>query len=110
MKKKVLILFLFLLVQPIHAEDNLYKTIQIAYPVSVAIDLSSGWTMRPGFQEGNPVLGKTKAQQIGMSVVLVFTTLHCSKILKQKHPFWSKLILCAGIGAHGFAAGYNWSR
>lgn len=49
-------------------QDHAYRASQMAFIGSVAFDLGTTMRMKKGWTEGNPLLGKSKAQQLSRAV------------------------------------------
>jgi len=91
--------------------DAAYRFAQAAFAGSVALDLETTLHLAPGWAEGNPVLGRTRAQQIGMSVGLGLLTLwQAHRLESEGHTRAAKIFLWFGATLHSSAASYNLTR
>ena len=88
--------------------DNLYHASQITFLGSVFADLGTTWNLPKGKVEGNPLLGRSKAQQASVSGALAFFTLWEAHSLQVRgNTRAAKYLLWMGSAAHGFAGTLN---
>ena len=88
--------------------DNLYRASQMTFLGSVLADLGTTWNLPKGKSEGNPLLGKSKAQQASVSGALAFFTLREAHSLQVRgNTRAAKYLLWIGSVAHAFAGTYN---
>jgi hypothetical protein len=81
---------------------------QLLFAGSIAADLGTTWTLPAGYVEGNPLLGKSKAQQLGVSIGLGVVTLWQARRLESHgHPNAARLCLWLGTALHSGAAAHN---
>jgi hypothetical protein len=93
------------------APDTGYRVAQVAFVCAAAADLGTTVHAQDGYAEGNPLLGKSKAQQIGVSVGLGALTLWGAwKLKDQGHTKAAKLCLWLGTALHSSGALYNATR
>ena len=91
--------------------DSPYRAAQAAFAGSVAFDLATTMRLPSGWAEGNPVLGRSRAQQIGMSLGLGLLTLWQAHRLEiEGHTKAAKFCLWLGASLHSSAASYNMTR
>ncbi|MDR0842152.1 MAG: hypothetical protein LBP68_01880 [Acidobacteriota bacterium] len=88
--------------------DPSYRALQAAFVASIAIDLGSTWNLPKNMTEGNPLLGKNKAQQISVSSAFALFTLWQSRSQYARgNTKMAKYLLWAGTAAHTFCGAYN---
>ena len=88
-----------------------YHASQVAYVSSVGMDLASTWTLPKGWREGNPILGKSKARQIGVSSAIgILVIWQAHKIRASGHTKLAAVVLTITTGFHVGATIYNNSR
>jgi hypothetical protein len=88
--------------------DNLYRASQITFLGSVLTDLGTTWNLPKGKVEGNPLLGRSKAQQASVSGALAFFTLWEAHSLQARgNTRAAKYLLWMGSAAHAFAGTLN---
>jgi hypothetical protein len=91
--------------------DYSYRALQFAFLGSMAADLGTTWSLPKGMVEGNPLLGRSKAQQISVSgAIAAFTLLESRYLHKKGNTKTAKYVLWMGSIAHIFAASYNASH
>jgi hypothetical protein len=85
-----------------------FRAAQFLFVGSIAADLGSTWSLPPGWTEGNPVLGKNKAQQVAVSVGLgVLTLWEARRLESHGHTTAAKFCLWLGTALHSAAAAHN---
>lgn len=88
--------------------DNLYRASQVTFLGSVIADLGTTWNLPKGKVEGNPLLGRSKAQQASVSGALAFVTLWEAHSLQARgNTRAAKYLLWMGSVAHAFAGTVN---
>ena len=93
------------------APDSGYRIAQVAFICAAAADLGTSMHARDGYAEANPLLGKSRAQQIGVSVGFGALTLWGARTLKNHgHTKAAKLCLWLGTALHSSGALYNATR
>ena len=91
--------------------DRVYRAAQMAFIGSIAADLGTTWTLPKGITEGNPLLGRNKAQQVSVSGALALLTLWEAHTLHTRgNTRAAKYLLWMGTVAHAFAGSYNAAR
>jgi hypothetical protein len=85
-----------------------FRAAQFLFVSSVAADLGTTWTLPPGWTEGNPLLGKSKGQQVAVSVGLGLLTIwEARRLDRQGHTTAAKFCLWLGTALHSAAAAHN---
>lgn len=85
-----------------------FRAAQFLFVGSVAADLGTTWTLPPGWTEGNPLLGKSKGQQVAVSVGLGLLTLWEARRLDNRgHTTAARFCLWLGTALHSAAAAHN---
>lgn len=85
-----------------------YRAAQLLFVGSIAADLGTTWNLPPGWTEGNPLLGKSKGQQIAVSVGLgVLTLWQAHRLENQGHTKAARFCLWLGTAFHSAAASHN---
>ena len=88
--------------------DPLYRASQLAFVGSIMADLGTTWSVPKGRTEGNPLLGRSKAQQVSVSSALaLFTLWEAHSLHVRGNTRAAKYLLFMGSIAHAFAASYN---
>jgi len=85
-----------------------FRAAQFLFVGSIAADLGTTWNLPPGWTEGNPLLGKSKGQQIAVSVGLgVLTLWQAHRLENQGHTKAARFCLWLGTAFHSAAASHN---
>jgi hypothetical protein len=88
--------------------DPLYRASQLAFVGSIMADLGTTWSVPKGRTEGNPLLGRSKAQQVSVSSALaLFTLWEAHSLHVRGNTRAAKYLLFMGSIAHAFAGAYN---
>jgi hypothetical protein len=88
--------------------DRFYRASQLAFVGSIIADMGTTWTLPKGMTEGNPLLGKSKAQQASVSSALaLFTLWEAHSLHVRGNTKAAKYLLWMGTIAHAFAGCYN---
>jgi len=88
--------------------DNLYRASQITFIGSIVADLSTTWALPQGMSEGDPLLGKSKTQQVAVSGALTLFALWEAHVLHSKGKTRAaKFLLWTGTIGHAFTGYYN---
>jgi hypothetical protein len=88
--------------------DRLYRASQLAFLGSIVADLGTTWSLPNGRVEGNPLLGKSKVQQVSVSSALALFTLWEAHALHVRgNRGAARYLLWMGSIAHALAGSYN---
>lgn len=87
------------------------KPAYVLYGAVAGLDLASTLTLPKTYVESNPMLGRTKGQQLVVGVALTGATLWAARLLERKgHRRVAKVLLCVGAAGHAGAAGWNFGQ
>lgn len=84
------------------AADRGYRALQTTFVFAAASDLTSTFTLPTGYAEGNPFMGRSKPQQVVVTVSLAVATLYAAhRLYAGGRPRAAKIMLGLSSVFHG---------